>query len=171
MAPFIGIRLDTRRRGDLPLLITFLHRGDCSIRIDQADLGDVFLVNLKYFLFCFFLFLPFFAPAVGQRYGVGDALAHALCVFAATAAVFSFAFLMSSVFNELTRPLLITCAVAVVLSLAEQALDLQYGVYRLMSGETYFRSGALPWGALLTAAIVSASMLYGASINVAHQDF
>jgi hypothetical protein len=118
-----------------------------------------------------FLLVSLFAPAVGQRYGLGDAIVHALCVFFAMAAIFSFAFLLSSAFNELTRPLLITCAVAVVLSLSEQAFGFRYGIYRLMSGESYFRSGALPWGGALTSAVASAAMLYGATVNIAQRDF
>jgi hypothetical protein len=118
-----------------------------------------------------FLLLPVFAPAVGERYGLGDAVVHGVCVFAAAAAIFSFAFLLSSVFNELMRPLLITCAVAVVLSLGEQVLDFRYGVFHLMSGEVYFRSGSLPWGSLVASAAASAAMLYGATINIAQQDF
>jgi hypothetical protein len=118
-----------------------------------------------------YLLILLFAPAVGQRFGVADAVVHSLCVFSATAATFSFAFLLSSVFNEVMRPLLITCAVAVVLSLGEQALDFRYGIYHLMSGETYFRSGALPWGGVLASAVASAAMLYGATTNIAQRDF
>ena len=71
LLPFIRIRLDARRGSDFPLLITFLDTGDRLIRINQADLVDVVLVNLKCFLFCFFLLLPCFFPAKFGEVNVG----------------------------------------------------------------------------------------------------
>ena len=69
--PFIRIGLDARRGSDFPLLIAFLDTGDRLIRINQADLVDVVLVNLKCFLFCFFLLLPCFFPAKFGEVNVG----------------------------------------------------------------------------------------------------
>jgi hypothetical protein len=60
-----------------------------------------------------------------------------------------------------------------VMSLFEQVLHdvLPYGIFRVMTGELYFRTGALPWGGLLVSAAVSAVLLYGASFNFSQQDF
>src|SRR5262245_20253897 len=60
------------------------------------------------------LLIPLLSPAVGQSYCVADALVHGACLFIAGVAFFSFAFLMSTVFSDVWRPLLIACATAAV---------------------------------------------------------
>ena len=47
----------------------------------------------------------------------------------------------------------------------------RYGIFRLMSGEVYFRGGGLPWLGLLASAALSMAMLSVASRNIARQDF
>jgi hypothetical protein len=119
------------------------------------------------------LLIPLLSPAVGQQYSVGSALVHATCVFVAGAVFFSLALLLSTVFTDFWRPLLLACSVAFVLGLAELVgRDLsRYGLFTLMSGEVYFRTGAVPWQGLLVSAALSASMLYGAAMNLARRDF
>ena len=119
------------------------------------------------------LLIPLLSPAVGETYGVPDALIHGVCVFMAGATFFSLAFLLSTVFNDLWRSLLIALSVAVVLALSEQMFrDLsRYGIFRVMSAEVYFRAGELPWEGLLASAAASAAMLYGAAINIGRRDF
>jgi hypothetical protein len=65
------------------------------------------------------LMIPLFSPAIGKSYGIGDALVHSACLFVAGTIFFSLAFLLSAVFNDLWRPLLLACGVAVVLALCE----------------------------------------------------
>ena len=119
------------------------------------------------------LLIPLLAPAIGQSYSAGDALVHGACLFIAGAVFFSLAFLLSTVFSDLWRPLLMTCSVAVVLAVAELALRglSRHGIFGVMSGEIYFRRGALPWPGLLISAALSAAMLYAATRNIARQDF
>lgn len=119
------------------------------------------------------LVIPLLSPAIGQSYSVGDTLVHGACLFIAGAAFFSLAFLLSTVFSDLWRPLLIACSVAVVLATCELVVrDLaRYGIFRVMSGEVYFRTGELPWLGLLTSAALSVAMLYAATRNIARQDF
>lgn len=119
------------------------------------------------------LLLPLLSPTIGQGYGLGDALVHSACVFVAGTAFFSLAFLLSTVFADQWRPLLIACLIAVVLTAGELTVDTvgRYGIFRVMSGESYFRSGELPWLGLVVSAALSAAMLFGAAKNVARQDF
>jgi hypothetical protein len=120
------------------------------------------------------LLIPLLSPAIGQSYSIVDAFVHALCIFVAGAAFFSLAFLLSTVFSDLWRPLLITGAIACVLALLEGALALQsiqIGIFRVMSGESYFRGTGLPWLGLLASAAVSAALLNAAARNIARQDF
>jgi hypothetical protein len=119
------------------------------------------------------LVIPLISPGVGQSYSVAAALVHALCAFVASAAFFSLATLLSTSFSDIWRPLLIACAAAVVLGLADQVLrDLsRYSIFTLMNGERYFRSGQLPWVGLVVAASLSIAMLYGAAANIERRDF
>ncbi|HTS51267.1 MAG TPA: hypothetical protein VMH05_25140 [Bryobacteraceae bacterium] len=113
------------------------------------------------------------SPSVGKTYSVVDALIHGTCLFFAAAAFFSLTLLLSTVFGDYWRPLLITLLVAIILGFAEQALRDQWssGIFHVMSGEAYFRHGELPWLGLLASLAASSAMLYGATIKIARQDF
>jgi ABC-type transport system involved in multi-copper enzyme maturation permease subunit len=119
------------------------------------------------------LMIPLLSPSVGQSYGVGNALVHALCAFVAGAAFFSLATLLSTSFSDIWRPLLIACSVAAVLWVVEQVARgfSPYSIFTVMNGETYFRSGRLPWVGLLASTGLSAAMLYGAAANIERRDF
>jgi hypothetical protein len=119
------------------------------------------------------LVFPMVSPAVGQTYGVGSALVHALCWFAVGSVFFSLALLFSTVFSDIWRPLLLACTVAFVLATLEFVFgDLApYGLFRVMSAESYFRTGSLPWLGVATSAAISAGVLYGAARNFARRDF
>ena len=92
------------------------------------------------------LLLPILSPLVGENYAIGDALVHALCLFIASSMLFAFSFFLSTVFSDVWRPVLIVLCVAIVVAFGEQISGLsRYGVYGLMSGETYFRDGVMPW--------------------------
>jgi hypothetical protein len=85
---------------------------------------------------------------------------------------FSLAFALSTVFSDPWRPLLIALAIAFALALVDQLFHSPtFSVFRVMSGETYFRDGHLPWGGLLASAAVSAFLCYGAVLNFARRDF
>jgi hypothetical protein len=119
------------------------------------------------------LLVSVLSPAIGQSYSVADAVVHAVCLFVAGAAFYCLTFLLSTVFNDIWRPLLISLGVAIVIGLCEQVpVDLaRYGIFHVMSGEVYFRTGGLPWVGLLATATLSAAMLYGAAAITARRDF
>ena len=119
------------------------------------------------------LLLVMLSPAVGQSYGLSDSLVHGLCLFVAGAAFFSLAFLLSTIFTDVWRPLLIALSAAGILSLTEQLAGglPRFGIFSVMSGELYFRSGELPWLGLALSAVLSGAMLYGAMVNITRQDF
>jgi ABC-2 type transport system permease protein len=133
-----------------------------------TGLAELFIITLVPALL-----LPLLSPAIGQTYRLSDAVVHTLCLFIGGATFYSLAFLLSTAFNDIWRPLLIALGVAIVLGLCEQIpIDLaRYGIFHVMSGEVYFRTGGLPWVGLLTTAALSAAMLYGAAVNTARRDF
>jgi len=110
------------------------------------------------------------SPKIGQHYAVSDALVHSMCLFIVAAMFFSLAFLLSTELNDIWRPLLIAGGAAVVLSIIESRYELN-GIFRVMSGSTYFFAGSIPWIGLLISAVLSLAMLYGACVNVARKDF
>ena len=119
------------------------------------------------------LALPVLSSAIGQRYGIQDALVHGVCLFIAGAVVFSLAFLLSTVFNDVWRPALIAGCAAAVLGLSEPFFPglARYGLFATMDGELYFRGGGLPWLGLFASAAVSVAMLFAATQNIARRDF
>jgi len=56
------------------------------------------------------LLVPLLSPGVGQAYSLVDALVYGACMFLAGSALFSLAFLLSTVFGDLWRPPLIVLA-------------------------------------------------------------
>jgi len=119
------------------------------------------------------LVLTALSPGIGQSYSLGDALVHAVCMFVAATVFFSLAFLLSTVFTDVWRPWLLACGVAVVLSVGALVVPglSSYSIFNVMSGESYFWRGQLPWLGLIASAVVSAALLFGAMRNIANQDF
>jgi hypothetical protein len=110
------------------------------------------------------------SPLVGQQYAVSDAMIHAVCVFLVSAVFFGLAFLFSTIYADMWRPLLITGGIAIVVSVCESQLGMN-GPFRVMSASSYFTSGALPWFGLFLSAATAAALLYGAAVNVTRHDF
>jgi len=119
------------------------------------------------------LLLPLLSPAVGERYGMGDALVHSACFFIAGAVFFSLAFLLSTLFTDIWRPFLIVLFLSMGLGIFEQLFrdQLPIGIFRVMSAERYFQGGGVPWIGLLGTAALSAAMLYASAANITRRDF
>ena len=118
------------------------------------------------------LLIPIFSPAIGQSFGFGSAIVHGACAFVAASVFFSIALLLSTFFSDAWRPLLITFAIALGLGLLDQLLrNPSFSVYSVMSAESYFRSGRLPWLGLLGSAAASTALCYAAVVNIQRRDF
>lgn len=116
------------------------------------------------------LTLPILAPAIGQQFGIVDALAHGLCLFVGGALFFSLATYLSTLIADIWRPLVIALAIACAVAIASFAVP-QLNVFGVMNGETYYRTGALPWTGLLASAVVATALLYSASETLERRDF
>jgi hypothetical protein len=119
------------------------------------------------------LAIPVSSPAIGESYQVGAALVHGVCLFAGGSVICSLALLLSTLFGDLWRPWLIALAIAMPIAFAEQiaAGSSPVGLFGVMTGEHYFRTGELPWAGLSLAAAASAALLYAAALNFARRDF
>jgi ABC-type transport system involved in multi-copper enzyme maturation permease subunit len=116
------------------------------------------------------LAIPLLAPAVGQTYSLVDALAHGLCLFFVGALFFSLASFLSTLFNDFWRPLLIAVFIA-CLAAVVQFISPELGLFKVMSGEAYFRNGTLPWLGFVTTAVLASALLYGAAETLERRDF
>jgi ABC-2 type transport system permease protein len=133
----------------------------------MTGLGELFVIAIIPSLV-----IPMLAPTIGERYNLGDALVHALCFFVVATMFFCLALLLSTVFSDPWRPLLIALGLAIVIGIADQIFQVPFiGIFRVMSGESWFRSRQLPWIGLIGSALVSASIYYGALLNLTRRDF
>jgi hypothetical protein len=110
------------------------------------------------------------APLVGEHYGFGDALVHSLALFLVSTSFFALAVLLSTVFNDIWRPLLLTCAAALVVGAVDYVLP-DGGLFAVMSAQRYFEDGALPLIGLAASVAATAALLYAARSKIAHRDF
>jgi ABC-2 type transport system permease protein len=118
------------------------------------------------------LMFPLLSPLVGQTYGIGEALVYATCLFVAGSVFYSVAFLMSTIFRDVWRPLVVAiCAAFGVGFLSRTFHDSLPSSLLVITGESYFRGEGLPWSGLLIRIAASAALLYGALRNIERQDF
>jgi ABC-2 type transport system permease protein len=118
------------------------------------------------------LLIPLLSPAVGEHYGLGDTAVHSVSLFLGGSLFFSLAFLLSAVFDDFWRPMLIACAVALSQTLIGALIGLPFSeMLRVMSAESYFRTGQVPWVGLGLAVTAGLLMLYAAAAIVERRDF
>jgi ABC-2 type transport system permease protein len=117
--------------------------------------------------------IPVLSPLAGQHYSFASAIVHGVSLFAAASVFFSLALLFSTAFDDVWRPLVMACGVAVMLAVLEQAVPAfwRFGIFRTMSGEIYFSAGQLPWVGWLASAALTAALLYASAANLERRDF
>jgi hypothetical protein len=111
------------------------------------------------------------APLVGQQLSFVDALVFGFCAFVGGTLFFALALFLSTLFNDVWRPLLLTCLGAVMIGAFGQALPSGRGLFEAMAGKSYYYDGVLPWPELLLATVAAGAFVYFASANVARRDF
>lgn len=111
------------------------------------------------------------APLVGQQYSLGDALVHAFCLFFGMAAFFGLALLLSTIFRDTWRPILIVCLIAVSVTFVDLLVPSGLGILRGLSAESYFRGGSLPWAFIGVFAVAAAALLYASARSLERLDF
>jgi len=111
------------------------------------------------------------APLVGQQFPLGDALVWGTCAFIGASVFFAIAMLLSTLVNDVWRPLLLTCLAAVAIGTVGLALPEGHGVFTAMAGGNHFADGSLPWVDLLVCVAAAAALIYAAAATVARRDF
>ena len=138
-----------------------------SLPIERARIAGVRaatgLVELFVLVFISSLLVPLLSPAIGQSYRIADTLIHSASLFVVVSLFFSLALLLSTFFEGPWPPFLIALGVAAALSFVSRA--------RVMSAESYFRTGHLSWIGLLAAAIASVALYAAAVMNIRRRDF
>ena len=110
------------------------------------------------------------APLVGGQFALIDAIVYGLCAFVVASLFFAVAVFLSTLFNDVWRPLLLTCLVAMALAAGGRRCRRPRPVPG-DGGQSYFYDGVLPWVELLLSAAGAAALIYAAAANVARRDF
>jgi hypothetical protein len=108
------------------------------------------------------------APVVGEHFSVTEAVAYGLSAFLGASLFFGLAVFLSTLFNDVWRPLLLTCVGAFAIG---AIVPHDYGLLRAMGGQSYFFSGALAWPELLVSALGASGLVYAAAARITRRDF
>jgi hypothetical protein len=108
------------------------------------------------------------APAGDGQLAVTEALAYGLSAFAGGSLFLGLAVLLSTLFNDVWRPLLLTCVGALAIGLI---VPFDHGLFQAMGGYSYFFSGTLAWPELLVSAAGAAVLVYAAAWRIERRDF
>jgi ABC-2 type transport system permease protein len=109
----------------------------------------------------------------GGEVSFGSTVVHAL-LFSLGGMVFpAFSYLLTAVFSNPWKMLAIGIAVVIALVLPPRGVEEfpRWNVFHLMSGETYFRYGQIPWLELLTWLAIAAAILLLAVRIYERRDF
>jgi hypothetical protein len=108
------------------------------------------------------------APVVGEQFAVSEAIVYGLSAFAGASLFLGLAVLLSTLFNDVWRPLLLTCVGALVVALV---VPHDHGLFQAMGGRSYFFSGAPAWPELLVSAAGASGLVYAATARITRRDF
>lgn len=108
------------------------------------------------------------APVVGDRFAVTEAIAYGISGFLGASLFLGLAVLLSTLFSDVWRPLLLTCVAAVVVAVV---VPHDHGLFQAMGGRSYFFTGTLAWPELLVSALAAAGLVYAAGARLARRDF
>ena len=119
------------------------------------------------------LLIPLLSPAVGESYGFADVFVHSLLAFAAGLVFYGLSLLLSTIFNDQLKPIIVGLGIAFGLSIVSlfSKRVAEYSVFKVMSGESYFRDGALPWAGLAACLALAVLMFFLALRVLERRDF
>jgi hypothetical protein len=112
------------------------------------------------------------APTQGQSFPIGAGLAHALLAVSGVSALYGLFVFLSTVAGEASKAV----AGGAVLFLYGMLTFLtngvrRFSVFRLMTGDTYFLRGEIPWLGVLCCVACAATLMYASVLVVERRDF
>jgi ABC-2 type transport system permease protein len=119
------------------------------------------------------LLIPLLSLAIGKTYPIGAALLYSLLTVLGGMVFFSFSFLLSSVFTDQLKPIVIGVGVSFLLNMLPvfHSVFERYSVYAVMSGRSYFLTGAFPWVGLIVCLALAAAMFLLSMRILERRDF
>jgi hypothetical protein len=118
------------------------------------------------------LALLLFAPLVQQHLALGETLVYCASGFVAASVFVAFALFLSTLFEDVWRPLLLTlCAAFAIGAVGIYLLPEGRGLFAAMAGRSYFFDGRVLWLELALCAAATAALVYAAAANLARRDF
>jgi hypothetical protein len=130
------------------------------IQVGLAELATLALVPS--------LLIPLISPTVGEHYPLVDVLVQGMCLLVAGSGWFVLTVLLSTMFRDIWRPMLLAASLA----LLSAAIEFTSGVgpFHVMNATTYFRSGQLPAAGLVVMALLTVALWYAADRSYEGRD-
>lgn len=119
------------------------------------------------------LLVPALSPLVGKSYPLGDTLVYSLTAFTGGLVFYGLSVLLSTIFADQIKPIIIGVGVLVALGALSLVSDklATYSVFNVMSAQTYFMTGALPWAGLAASLSLAAVTFFAALRVLERRDF
>lgn len=119
------------------------------------------------------LLVPALSPLIGKSYAVSDALVYSLTAFGGGLVFYCFSLLLSTVYADQLKPVVVGLGVAFGLSLVAlfSRRLAPYSVYGVMGGQKYFQAGVVPWAGLAACVALAAAMFVLARRVLERRDF
>jgi hypothetical protein len=112
------------------------------------------------------------APLAQQHFALVEALVYSASAFIGASVFVGLALFLSTVFEDVWRPLLLTgCAAAAIGIGGTYLLPEGRGLFTAMGGRSYFFDGSLAWLELSLCAAAAAALIYAAAANSARRDY
>jgi len=118
------------------------------------------------------LLVSLLAPTQGQSFPIGPALAHTLLALSGVSALYGLFVVLSTVLGEAVKGVL-GGAVLFLYGMFTFLTDgvRKFSVFRLMTGDTYFLRGEIPWPAVIASLAFAATLMYASVRIVERRDF
>ena len=119
------------------------------------------------------LLIPLLSLVIGKSYSPAKVVVYVLMMVMGGAVFFAFSMLLSTIFSDQVKPIVIGAAAAFILTTVTLLFKefAPYSILNIMSGYGYFRTGELPWLGLAVSLAVAAAMFYLSLRIVERRDF
>ena len=119
------------------------------------------------------LLIPLLSLLIGETYGAGEVIVYALLMIAGGIVFFAFSILLSTIFSDKIKPVVVGLVAVFVLETVSLLVKkfAPYSLTGIMSGASYFRTGELPLAGLAASLAVAAVMFYLSLRIVERRDF